>query len=427
MKVKKIPTILGIATLAIALAAGVVATNQKQLFQSGASADQQPQNVRVSNIDNQSITITWTTSKGVSGFVNWGSSQSQTTNTELDSLPSSSYVHSVTLKNLSPSTNYYFKISSGGTIFDNSGSPWQSLTGPTISGSPISKTISGTLLKSTGSPAANALVFLSVQGAAPLSTTTSENGSFVFPVSNLRDTSLTKYANATNDAVVEISAQAGPDGTSTAQVLYGYTGNLPSMVLGQVHDFRDQTGSSNDSYNIGANLSLGTSANESTTSGKTSGFDFGEIYVATPSATTVTLDSIDDGEVVTTVRPEFFGSAPVGTEISIELNSTVPLSDTVTVGSSGNWSWSPPQSIEEGEHTIKISWTDAQGVLRSITKSFVVSAAQGPAFVSTPSAGTPSATLPPQPVSGFSLPTILMFILAVALMGFGISAVYLAK
>ncbi len=206
------------------------------------------------------------------------------------------------------------------------------------------------------------------------------------------------------------------------------------MILGQTHDFKNLPPS--ESTDIPqASLDAPKMGTPS------SGFDIPE-GVSTPSASTVTLKSITNNEIVTSVKPEFFGQGPAGTEIQITVESD-PVTDNVTIPTSGEWSWEIPKDLPEGPHTITITWKDASGILRTLTRNFVVQASEGPAFVSTPSAtprttatpsaspsGTPRATITstpiatssgtpfPQPDSGSLTPTVLLSIMGIGLIAF---------
>jgi hypothetical protein len=422
---KTIPTIIGIILLVVTSAVGVILVQGKQMFRLRASVDSEPQNVRISNVSDANFSVTWTTRKSLTSFVTWGEGPQALTNMEQDDL-GVGYLHAVTIRNLSPVKTYYFKINSDGVDYGNNGSPWQATTGGALEPPSEAKSVSGTLLKVTGTPAGKALVFLSVSGAIPMSTTTSDNGSFVFPISQLRTSDLSGYFGLVSDTIIEISAQGGPDGASSAQIKFASSRNVPPMILGQVHDFLNLPASSGDSSDedlaLRANLE---SPDEATDSGQ-SGFALDDIKISTPSAKTVTLDNVDNGETINSTVPEFFGQAPVGTQITITVNSGEPITGSVSVPKTGKWSWSPTTGLEEGSHKVTLSWKDASGVSKSLTKNFIVAAAKGPAFISTPSA-TQTATLPPPPVSGIEAPTLIMILMAFALLTFCGTAIYMAK
>ena len=441
---KKIPTIIGLFVLVFGIAAGILLIQQQQIFHLGATATNQPKDVRITNISHDSFTVSWTTDEKLAGSIYWGETASSFDNTEADEITSLNYTHSVTVRGLTASQTYYFKIGSGETQYDNNGTPWQITTGPSLGVSADGgfNTISGTVLTSIGTPATNALVYISIGGVSPLSTVVSENGSWVVSLANTRTTNLASYYQIKDsEDLLEISVQAGADGIASAQIYPQAAKPVPPIILGQVHDFKTLA-ASKDGAVPSANLEAPA---EST---KSSRFVVDET-VASPSAQSVTLESIKEGETVTSNKPEFFGEAPPGTKVTITVESDNPQGAVVTVPTDGDWSWSPPEGLSAGTHKITLSWKDASGILQTITKTFIVQAAEGPAFVSTPSASpttkssatpratstsgaaatlraTSSSTATAIPDSGTLTPTILMVIMGMGLITFAISIGYLA-
>lgn len=410
MKKAKIPTIIGIIILILSLATGVIFVQSRQLFQLGAEGQNSPKDVRISNINPDSFSVTWITDIQTTGFIKYGDSVGNITNTKTEESSSPGYTHLVNVSGLNTQTNYFFKINSGGNDFDNNGLTWQGKTGvATESDQPV--LISGSVLLATGASAKNAIVYITTSGKL-FSALTSQNGSWII--------SLPSSINDAN-SLLEISALSGQGEVSTAQIYSKSANPVPTMILGQTHDFKNLPPS--ESTDIPqASLDAPDMGTPS------SGFNIPE-NVSTPSASTVTLKSISNNEVVTSVKPEFFGEGPKGTNIQITVESD-PITDNVTIAPSGEWSWEIPKDLPEGPHTITITWKDAIGILRTLTRNFVVQASEGPAFVSTPSAtpkvtATPSATLTaspsgtpfPQPDSGSLTPTLLL-----SIMGIGVIA-----
>ncbi|HCC08654.1 TPA: hypothetical protein DEP81_01590 [Candidatus Woesebacteria bacterium] len=108
------------------------------------------------------------------------------------------------------------------------------------------------------------------------------------------------------------------------------------------------------------------------------------------------MDSVNEGETVTSDKPQFFGDGPTGEKITITVHSETEIAGTTTVLSNGSWNWSPPTNLSEGPHTVTISWIDTSGITRTLTRNFVVQAGELPAFVASSSA-TPTSTKSPTP------------------------------
>ena len=106
----KIPTILGIILLFGGVFAGVFLLRNNQIFKIGASPTITPQNVRLSNFSDSSVTISWITDDKTASFVSYGVNENVgdvISETEDDQKFST---HSITITGLNPETNYYFKI-----------------------------------------------------------------------------------------------------------------------------------------------------------------------------------------------------------------------------------------------------------------------------------------------------------------------------
>lgn len=385
MKKFKLPTLIGIALLLVGVIAGVFLIQQTQVFKLGADVTATPKNVRITNITDDSLSISWTTDKATSGFVKWGKSTSSLPNVDLDEFSENGLTHYVTLRGLTQSTDYFLAIVSNGEEFTNNGTPWTTTTGISLPTPTNSEIVTGTVLTQDGTPAKNALIYISIGGASTLSTTTSPSGSWIVPIATIRTTDLSNYFNPEPQSdILEISVQA-ENGVASAQAYIASANPLPPIVVGQVHDFKNVTQSQTTGL-PNADLTVPESS-------QSSYFNVGDI--ATTLTDVVTLDSLESGEVVTSSQPEFFGKAPPTTDLVITIESD-PVTETVTSSSAGNWNWSPPADLEPGTHTITITWRDINGVLNSISRTFIVQAAEGPAFAATPSA-TPTTTPSPTP------------------------------
>lgn len=386
MKIKKskIPTIVGLFILVFGLAAGLVLLQSRQIFRLGASTEFTPDNVRVSNATDTSFTVSWVTSKESLGFIKYGKTATNFDKISSDANKNASFTHTVSVSGLTPNTNYFLKINSGGQEFDNNKNPWQAATGAVL---PAVKTnlVSGSVLTASGTAVENALVFIVAGGGAPLSTTTSKNGNWIVPLSSARTTNLNDYVGINETGtLLDITVYAGPDGIAAAQIYPQSARPSPPIILGQVNDFKNApvnqlAGLPEASIEVPGEIQQG------------SGFNLGESD-STAKPGTVTLQSVDQGEVITSTKPEFFGEGPPGETITITVESEAQTAQ-ITVPGTGDWKWSPPADLPEGSHKVKVSWRDTAGILRTIERTFIVQAAEGPAFVSTPSAtGTASAT-----------------------------------
>lgn len=442
IKKNKIPTILGIIILLAGTFAGVFFLQVNQVFKIGASPTVTPKDVRIGNLSDTSATISWTTEGKTSDFVSYGDTQS-VGNIENESQNNEKFInHSVTLSGLKAATNYYYKINSEGTTFDNNGIPWQFTTGPALSENQTSIPVSGLVISASGQSSGRAIVYIMVNGYL-LSTLTSDSGSFVLQLGQVRTSDLSAYAAvdpAQTDLQVSVTAEDGE--SASAQIFPQSANPIPTLVLGQTQDFRNLQPQSpgqnpNANLNLPANATAESKLNVSTIS-------------ATPSSGSVILESLNEGETVTSTQPQFFGKGPGGENITITVHSEAAVSGSVKIPTNGSWSWSPPTNLAPGAHSITISWVDSSGITQTLTRDFIVQAGEAPAFVASPSGATPTptavasptiipiaistatptpiptfiasptATARPVPVTGDLTPTLLLSIMGIAIIAFSV-------
>ena len=384
IKKYKIPTIIGIAILLIGTFAGVFFLQKNQIFRIGASTTAVPKDVRTSNVTDTSTTISWITGGAASAFISWGESQQSLNKIENESDTYQKFsTHSITLSGLKPVTTYYYRINSEGTSFENNGVPWQFTTGEAITTNQNSYPISGSVISASGQVSKRSLVYVTVNGYN-LSTLTSDSGNFVLQLGSARTADLKNIAEidpARTLLVIFVQADSGE--TSSAQIYPQSSNPTPPLVLGQVQDFRNLP-ANKDGENPNADLNLPTNAtgeskfNVSAASNKT-------------KSTSVILESIKDGEIITSNNPQFFGKGPGGQSITISIHSEQIVEQTIKIPGNGSWSYSPTIPLSEGPHSIIISWVDLNGITRTLTRNFIVQAGEAPAFVASPSA-SPTAT-----------------------------------
>lgn len=416
MKNIKLPTILGIIILSAGLFAGVLLINSRQVFKLGAKVEPIPKDIRITNITESSFTVSWTTEVESRGFVKWGKKDKLFNQTAREETAKAGLIHSTTIISLDSDGTYYFNINSNGKDYDNEGISWSVKT---LSQKPNQDKIyvgSGIVLQQDGMTKALALIYLTINGVVQ-STITSEQGSWVIPITN--------YTQNVNDqTVVEIFVNAGTVGTASAIINAGNVKNTPTIILGKVNDFRNM-GSIDNSTNLPeSSLNLPEDVEIA------SRFEVEEQIIEENDKKEdipVSLDSIDEGETITTVNPEFFGKGPTEAMIEIVVESD-PQTDIVATDESGNWSWNPPNNLEEGEHSVTIKWQDASGIFKTITRNFYVSAAEGPAFEASQSAEIveitstpkptvkPVATTQPVPETGVLTPTLGLFIVGIVML-----------
>lgn len=199
--------ILLIILLLIGLVATVFLVGQKTGFFSKADILTAPQEIKISNISDNSFTISWITAKEADGFVSFGTND-QLGNTVIDDRdihePKSRLTHHVTLKNLSPRTSYFYKI--------NTGTVNQQTTAPITENPPaVPEPIFGKVAKQDGSAPIEALIYLQIPGGTLLSSYIREQGNWLVTLNNARTSDLANYANINPADTVDLTIQTGEE------------------------------------------------------------------------------------------------------------------------------------------------------------------------------------------------------------------------
>ena len=384
---RRLPTILGLLLL-LGIAGGLwwYIQSTRPVITDGII----PQKVRVTNVADNQMSVSWTTQGLASGQVEYGMAGEKLVSLASDDRGEAgglSLVHHVTITDLQPNTEYAFRIISGetGAKFDNNGSPYSATTGVVIGETPAAVSLYGSVESLAG---AQAVVYLAIPGAEPRSTLVTSSGSYSIPVGTTRSIGGRGFASYEPTTVASLSVEDGKK-SATASLLMGGIAPIPAITMGQTHDFRAnvlvepevaqvEPAPTPEPVSIFNVEPLGNG-----------GVNSAEITILNPSV---------DGEELATTLPEFRGLAPAGVTLAITLSATITYSDSVEVATDGTWSWTPPEELTTGQHELLVSYVDDGGTEQMSEKSFFTSTvlAQGgdPAFESTPSAGTYASPTP---------------------------------
>lgn len=346
MSKKKIFDLISALVLLIALPVGIFLVGQQTGFFSEASPEEEPQDVKVTNISDNSFTVSWLTpDKATAGFLVYGETEKLgvTASDDRDkSGQSSRFTHHVTVKNLDPSTIYYFKIGSGKKTYDDAGENFSINTAPTTADPPaVADPAYGKVTDSAGVAAGDVLVYLTVDGGTLLSSYTRVDGNWLITLNNARTKDLSTYIayKPTGDSVDFFVNANG--GTTKATADTNNIRPMQTVKLGQVYAF----GKTGETAKV-------TPTSPQTTSSE---YSLQQIDKTTESSIPLEILAPSEDSTVNTSRPTFTGTGTPGQVITITINSTQQITATVTVSSNGTWSYTPNQDLEAGDHSILIA------------------------------------------------------------------------
>jgi len=141
-----------------------------------ASANNQPQAVRLSNFSENSVTVSWVTDEAVLASVSYAdNNQLQSPQVAFDDRGKSifSKLHHITLKNLKPAATYYFQLTSGKQEFNYQGQPYSASTLKHISFTPLPPNVFTDQLEN------EALVYFQSPDSTLISTITDVDGKYL--------------------------------------------------------------------------------------------------------------------------------------------------------------------------------------------------------------------------------------------------------
>jgi len=454
-KIRRLPTIVGLLLVLTAITGGVVLIKKGPNLFLRAAPELTPTQIKITNVNDTSFTISWITDEATSGFIKYGLDKNPnfTAADDRDQLSGNTesfLTHHVTVKNLKPSTTYFFKIGSGGKIFDNNDQAYQIKTASIISSSPPSNDVAyGTVVDQNNNPIEGVIVYLSLANSNPASSLTKSSGSWVIPLNLIRSADLSVYTTYDKDASIEeIFIQASTTGTATVVATTKNDSPMPKITLGQNFDFREIAE---------AKTTIPEEEQEPQPEATpTSKFSLEEANPSVTPSGELTITNPEAQEEINTQKPQFLGTGPVGETLTITIESPATYSGVISADQSGNWKWTPPENLETGEHTVTVSYTDNNGIIQKIAKSFTVLAAgesSMPAMTASPSGETttsgessPSAEVSPTstptatptisstdsgrtsmpstesgvPTSGYLTPTFLIFIMGTSFIFMGL-------
>jgi hypothetical protein len=357
---KRIPTVLGIILIAIGIGITTFLVKQGGLFSINASPSTQPKNIRISNVDDNGFSVSYETSDVAFGVINYGDSPSLGKSGLDDRDQESGNVtnhnlHNITVRNLSPETKYYFSILSGKDTYLNNGVPFEITTGSKISDNPLDQEpISGKVILPNGSAPKESILYLTTEGSQVISALIKSDGTYILPLNSLRTSDFSSYFEFSPSSVLKLLI-AGDGLASNVIIPLEQIQPVPTVTLSSDYDFTDtQVKISSSSANLQDFPSFSSSIKTTENN-------------ENPQILTPQKD-----QNLSDPKPQFKGTAKPDTTVEITIHSDEKIQTTVKTDANGNWNYRPSKDLSPGNHTITIIARDANGVLRTISQSFVV-------------------------------------------------------
>lgn len=378
---KRIPTLLGILLIIFGVGITSFLVSKGIILTGHASPTTNPQNVRITNITDNSFTVSYTTDAQVIGSLNYGKDQNlgQEALDDRDQQTGSLVnheIHSITVRNLSSVTKYFFSITSGQDKFLNNGSPFETVTGANVANPPSEqKPIVGKVIMPDGIAPSEGIIYITSDSSQVTSSLLRSDGTYLIPLNSVRVQDLTSYLDFSNVNTLKMLV-FGDSLSSNVSLSINQINPVPTITLSQNYDFATGTQpvASSSAQQNATETFPSPKPNENVSSKAP--------QIITPQANQNLSDQ----------QPVFKGTAGPNETVKIIIHSDAQIQTQVTTDSSGNWSFRPTSALSPGKHTISITTPDASGILKTITQTFTVYASGSQV---NPAANPPTATPSP--------------------------------
>lgn len=365
-KEKKIPSILGLIILIGGVFVGVVLNNNGTNVVSKASGDCVPKNQQITNITDNSVSISFITESEC--LSNLSVNNQIIENNAVVNDTKKSKIHYFDVSNLEDNKEYKYTIISDGKNYNESLYQFKTAQKPE-SPIPSSNLAWGRVFTPDLKAASKVIVFINISGASPLSALVTSSGNWNISLVNSFDESLTNRFTPDKNTAEEIIVVDNEKNTTQISSNTSQNNPTPDIILGK-NQFLPSPVNFDAESNVGSLPSID------------------------PIPKTKELDILNpkDKESLSTKKPDFFGTGPANSKIKIKVESPVAYTGEVNTKDDGSWNWSPPKNLTPGEHTITATVIE-DGIEKVISRKFTVLAADSPlSYSASPSATTPTPT-----------------------------------
>ena len=412
---KRIPTLIGLGVLVVALIAGTLLLSQGTgVFAPRATPQTTPKKIRVTNLTDSGFTVSFLTDEPTVGHIKYGTdskkinSQTSDDRDQLSGTVDKYNVHHITVRGLDPNLSYYYTLGTGSGGFDNNGQPFSIKTAQRSGVPSAAKTIYGSVVSPSGSPADGVVVYVKTEGVGEMSSLVKSSGSWAIPLSNARMADGSTYAQITDESTLTLFVQGAiaslisqvttvvADAQPVNNITLGQSQNLANTttestsVIDTINNqpTEDQPAMITDEQPLVASESSGLSdggLNEllgsETLSGETStSSGYLDNSNVVEIATLIDLEASENASqspTVNTTQPKIIGKAAPNATISIQVHSDTQIDQYIVADSEGNFELDISQleqELDSGEHTVTYSYEDPNtGETVTKTQAFNVS------------------------------------------------------
>lgn len=346
---KRIPTIAALLALLIVVGISTYLIQSGIFYIGKAAPDTQPLNFSITNITDTSFTAVFTTTGQVDAVLSTndpdtGTSISLDDRDKKSGVRNKYFSHHITVHNLSPATQYSFKLLVGSKEYNSTS--YNAKTGPLIADAPPNQNpLFGKVLLPDGEIGSDAVVVAKTEDSQTISAITSSNGEFILPTNSLRDSTNVRYLilDSTSSISFSIFRQSM---SSEVITTFEIAQNLPHVTLLKNYTFKD-------------------SQPESATG--SSQFDFPIEEIA---GEIVSVESPSQGETFIDQKPRFNGTSFPNSSVSLLIPGVAQ--EQVLARADGSWVYQSENEIPPGNHTLTITVNDINNEPITVARRFTI-------------------------------------------------------
>lgn len=306
----------------------------------------------VVNLFPSQATVYWASESEEVGWILYGETKETIGQIGLDDRDvggkkAKAFFHFVTMKNLKPNTQYYYKIVSNNEIIKTSNLEYFSFRTPSNdTASSSMKPAYGKVISASGVPVQNAIVLYRYKDTYAQATLTKSSGEWLIPLQHLVDVKTNQFIEVNEVEKVRVEITDGVSTVSTIDALVRFTNPMPqTIILGKNYEFLED-----------ANV---LPANTSRVEDPDKKYEFA-----------ITLPK--ENALIPSSRPLLKGTAEPGKQIKISINSEPEYIARIKADSQGVWYVDVPVSFIAGSYTLKVAAEDQEGKELTIDRKFTI-------------------------------------------------------
>src|SRR3989344_4001448 len=374
-KQRRIPTILALMIILTGIGTAIYFEGNWQNLTSKASQTPQPNEVHLTNISDNSFTVSYLTDTAKIGSIQVQGPDKNTfilDDRDIDGMARARTTHMFTVSGLQQNSQYKISFTSQKTCNKNKCLLFTQKTGPKLVKSLNLPPISGQIVDKEKRPIDGAIIYLLVGNAAPVSGRSDKSGMYVIPLNNLRSQDLLSRPDLNDESNIQLTVKNTINQYTSVISKLGLIkadNKLPPIEMGKTYNF------------MGSNKTASKSAQMEVLGNNSVTLSNTGINILFPGKEKDT--TIDQ-------NPKLRGVGIPGNKIQITVNSESQTA-TITVKADGTWEYRPKIPLPPGMHTITLTGTDNSGKKITISRKFVV-LKSGEAVLGE---ATPSGTLTP--------------------------------